>query len=177
MLGRNTLLASNALAKLVAELGETMGLKNWLLGLTSVTAQTNPETTDTSKSKTISLEELYVNGDYLFLAKGTSFRQDAIHKLGKGEHYFALQPEPDNPHDSRAVAVFGVLPNDEAVLVGYLPKGSSPQADAFELSMLLYDKGKTICLAGDVQDGNSGLIVRIGMPSGERISDLMAEYS
>lgn len=144
-----------------------MGLKQWLFGSKA----------DQNSSKTqFSLQTVEVEGDFDFLAKGTSYRQAAINLLGLGEQQFLLTPERGNTHDELAVMVQGIH-NNESVHVGYLPKGSDSQVIVHELGSKMIAKGAILSIKGNVLQGETGLIVQLRMPSQEKLIQLEAEYS
>ena len=151
-----------------------MGLKEWALGWTKAFGM---DTSGAPAEPTqYSLHTVEVPGDFEFLAKGTSFRQDAIKKLGLGPREFVLTPERGNPHDDLAVMVQGVV-GEETLHVGYLPMGSETQAAAHELGTAMLSKGAVICIAGEVQHGDSGLIIQLSMPGSDKMAELLTQYS
>jgi hypothetical protein len=151
-----------------------MGLKEWVLGWTK---DFGVEQTGLSKQPTeYSLQTVEVAGDFEFLAKGTSYRQDALQQLGLGAHKFVLTPERGNVHDDLAVMVQGIKGND-ALHVGYLPMGTDTQAAAHELGLVMMDKGAILTIDGEVQQGDSGLIVLMSMPGADKFAELLSEYS
>ena len=127
-----------------------MGLKEWALGWTksfAAGASTQAEPTQ------YSLQTIEVPGEIEFLAKGTSFRQDAIKHLGIGAHKFVLTPERENQHDELAVMVQGIK-GSETIHVGYLPMGSATQAAAHQLGLAMIAKGEILSIDGEVLVGN-----------------------
>ena len=151
-----------------------MGLKEWVLGWTK---DFGVEQTGLSKQPTeYSLQTVEVAGDFEFLAKGTSYRQDALKQLGLGAHKFVLTPERGNVHDDLAVMVQGIKGND-ALHVGYLPMGSDIQAAVHVIGLAMMAKGSILAIDGEIQQGDSGLIVLISMPGTEKLSELLQEYS
>lgn len=151
-----------------------MGLKEWVLGWTK---DFGVEQTGSSLEPTqYSLKTVEIPGDFEFLAKGTSFRQDAIKALGIGVHKFVLTPERGNKHDDLAVMVQGIKGSD-TLHVGYLPMGSETQALAHELGLAMIDKGAILTIDGEVQEGDSGLIVMMAMPGTDKFAELLSEYS
>lgn len=129
-----------------------------------------------AESTRYSLQTIEVPGDFEFLAKGTSFRQDAIMNLGIGSHKFVLTPERGNTHDNLAVMVQGIK-GSETLHVGYLPMGSETQAAAHALGLEMIAKGVILTVDGKVQQGDSGLVVLISIPSIETFSELLRNYS
>ena len=151
-----------------------MGLKEWVLGWTK---DFGVDQTGLSAEPTqYSLQTVEVPGDFEFLAKGTSFRQDAIKHLGLGAHKFVLPPERGNKHDDLAVMVQGIK-GSETFHVGYLPMGSETQAAAHELGLAMISKGVILSIDGEVQEGESGLIVMMAIPGSEKFAELLSEYS
>ena len=151
-----------------------MGFKDWVLGWTK---DFGVEQTGLAAEQTeYSLQTVELQGDYEFLAKGTSFRQDAIKDLGLGAHDFVLNPERGNAHDALAVMVQGIKGNT-VLHVGYLPMGSEVQEIVHELGTALFAKGSVICIRGEVQQGESGLIVELSMPSNDKLTELLGQYS
>lgn len=151
-----------------------MGLKDWVLGWTK---DFGVDQTGLSAEPTqYSLQTVEVPGDFEFLAKGTSFRQDAIKHLGLGAHKFVLTPERGNKHDDLAVMVQGIK-GSETLHVGYLPMGSETQAAAHELGLAMISKGVILTIDGEVQEGESVLIVMMAMPGSEKFAELLSEYS
>lgn len=151
-----------------------MGLKEWALGWTKAFGM---DSSGVSNEPTqYSLQPVVVPGDYEFLAKGTSFRQDAIKQLGLGSHQFVLTPERGNVHDDLAVMVQGIKGSD-ALHVGYLPMGSETQEAAHELGLAMMAKGAILAIHGEVQQGDSGLIVLMSMPGVDKFAEMLSEYS
>lgn len=150
-----------------------MGLKEWVLGWTK---DFGVDQTGLSAEPTqYSLQTVEVPGDFEFLAKGTSFRQDAVKALGIGAHKFVLTPERGNKHDDLAVMVQGIKGSD-TLHVGYLPMGSETQALAHELGLAMIAKGAILTIDGEVQEGDSGLIVMMAMPGIDKFTELLGEY-
>lgn len=151
-----------------------MGLKEWALGWTKAFGMDTPGAS--AEPTQYSLQTVEVPGDFEFLAKGTSFRQDAIQALGMGAHKFVLTPEPGNKHDDLAVMVQGDR-GSETLHVGYLPMGSETQAAAHELGLVMMSRGAILTINGEVQEGESGLIVMMAMPGTEKFAELLSEYA
>lgn len=121
------------------------------------------------------LEPLLIEGESFFLAKGTSYRQPAIKMLGLGEHTFLLTPEKGNKHDPLAVMVQGIHKGN-SLHVGYLPMGSAAQENTHLLGTMMMSNGKIPMVQGAVMEGDSGLIIRLFMPSNMTLRGLTAEY-
>lgn len=121
------------------------------------------------------LEPIFIDGESFFLAKGTSHRQPALKRIGIGQHQFLLTPEKNNKYDPKAVMVQGVL-NGNSIHVGYLPMGSAAQEVAHKLGALMMAKGKVIMVEGAITQGETGLIVRLFMPSNMALRAMESEF-
>lgn len=121
------------------------------------------------------LEPVLIEGESFFLAKGTSYRQPSIKQLPLGEQTFLLTPEKGNKHDPKAVMVQGIHKGN-SIHVGYLPMGSAAQENAHLLGTMMMAKGKIPMVQGAVMEGDSGLIVRLFMPSNMSLRGLTSEY-
>lgn len=151
-----------------------MGFRDWVLGWTK---DFGVEQTGLSEQPThFAVEPVEVAGEFEFLAKGTSFRQDSIKSLGLGKHKFVLIPERGNKHDAMAVMVQGIK-NDEPIHVGYLPMGSETQAIAFQLGTAMLAKDCIMAIDGEVLEGESGIIVQLEMPGNDKLAEMLSEYS
>jgi hypothetical protein len=151
-----------------------MGLKEWALGWTKAFGMDSAA--KEAEPTQYALQTVEVPGDFEFLAKGTSYRQDALQRLGLGAHKFVLTPERGNKHDDLAVMVQGVQGSD-ALHVGYLPMGSEIQASVHELGLAMLAKGSILAIDGEVQDGDSGFIVLMSMPGTDKLSEMLQQYS
>jgi hypothetical protein len=151
-----------------------MSLKEWVLGWAKGFGV--DQTGLSAEPTQYSLQTVEVPGDFEFLAKGTSFRQDAIKALGLGPHQFVLTPERGNKHDKLAVMIQGINGSD-TLHIGYLPMGSETQELAHELGLAMISKGAILTIDGEVQEGDSGLIVMIAMPGTDKFAELLSEYS
>jgi hypothetical protein len=151
-----------------------MGLKDWALGWTKAFGMDS--VAKAAEPTQYSLQTVGVSGDFEFLAKGTSFRQDAIRRLGQGAHKFVLTPERGNKHDDLAVMVQGIK-DSETLHVGYLPRGSEIQAAAHKLGLAMMAKGAILAIDGEVQEGDSGFTVLMSMPGADKLFEMLQEYS
>jgi hypothetical protein len=120
-------------------------------------------------------DPVFVHGEQFILAAGTSSKQSSLKELGAGPHSFLLIPELDNKHDAKAVKVEGVH-RGSSIDVGFLPSGTPTQESIHALGNLMFPKGKVIMVEGDVMDGESGLNVRLFLPSSAKVKGLEASY-
>lgn len=121
------------------------------------------------------LEPVLIEGESFFLAKGTSYRQPSIKKLSLGEQTFLLTPEKGNKQDPKAVMVQGIHKSN-SIHVGYLPMGSAAQENTHLLGTMMMAKGKIPMVQGAVVKGDSGLIIRLFLPSNMTLRGLTAKY-
>lgn len=96
-------------------------------------------------------------------ARGVTYRQSEIKKLGVGAHTFALVAEPTNTVDADAVMVMG-FKNGEAIHVGYLPAGEHSTLALGALSKLMALRGKVPAVTGIVKKDSSGILVDLRAP-------------
>lgn len=147
-----------------------MGFKDWVAGLA------DQFTSPTSAPKTnFNLQTVLLPNESMFLAKGTSFRQENLRKLGMGIHEFVLNPERANKTDPLAVMVQGVS-GGSALHVGYLSKGSEAQKYIHQLGQLMMAKSEVALVTGEVLEGDSGLVVQLHMPNNATVRRMIAEY-
>ena len=95
---------------------------------------------------------------YPFIApvNGATQYQDAIRRVRPGDS-FTIRREPDNPYDSRALAVYH---NKTAALVGYLP---APLAARIEEDVL---EGEVVEI---FTKGTWGLRIKVTLPRDEEL--------
>lgn len=116
---------------------------------------------DVSEPRVLSLDEEY----HFFDVVGESFFQENLSSLSRGKPidergWFSgfLMPEPTNEHDKNAVAVYLIdkraTPN-EAVLVGYLPKGLAKVVQP-RIMKLLVNTNKMIPILVKIAGGEEG---------------------
>jgi hypothetical protein len=145
-----------------------MGFIDWVKGFSE-------RFSSPASGSSYNLETVLLPNESMFLAKGTSYRQENLRRLGLGTHEFILNPERDNKIDPLAVMVQGV--NDGAGLhVGYLPKGSNAQGATHRLGQLMMEKSEVILITGEILEGDSGLIVRLHMPNNSTVRQMIHGY-
>ena len=93
-----------------------------------------------------------------FLVSGVTYRQENLRRAGVGTHAFWLRPEPSNPHDPYAVAVYC-----RGLHIGYISaKISRRYADA--VARIERERGAQVWVHGAIERGTLGLRAQIDCP-------------
>lgn len=124
--------------------------------------------------ETIQLTPQHIDGNFLYLATGTTHRQPTLSKLGYGSYEFALTPEIGNQYDAEAVKVDAII-DGKLAQVGYVPAKSAEKAVIHKLGLLSKKQGTYLTVTGEVKQGESGFIVQLSMPHISDLRKMLAE--
>src|SRR5665811_2274272 len=128
-----------------------MGLLRRLLGGTSKTTASKPGGPPSWMKD--GMEVTVLDGGDSLEVRGESYHQDElrfiVENIGR-EVPAILVPEPQNPHDSNAVAVWVA-----GLLVGHLPRELAPTFQP-AAQRLMKEEGQPIALMGRIVGGDQG---------------------
>lgn len=118
--------------------------------------------------------QLMMPNDGTTFARGVSYRQGNLERVGCGDHLFVLLAERNNEHDANAVGAHA-RKNGKDYLIGYLPSGDTKTKLLWQFCLDANETGTDVVISGEVRPYDSGLGADLHLPSSQHIKEAKAQ--
>jgi len=107
-------------------------------------------------------------------ARGVSYRQGNLERVGCGDHLFVLLAELNNEYDANAVGAHA-RKNGKDYLIGYLPSGDTKTKLLWQFCLNANETGTDVVISGEVRPYDSGLGADLHLPNSQHIKEAKAQ--
>lgn len=118
--------------------------------------------------------QLMMPNDGTTFARGVSYRQDNLERVGRGDHLFVLIAELNNKYDASAVGAHA-RKNGKQYLIGYLPSGDSKTKLIWQFCLDVNETGADVVISGEVRPYGGGLGADLHLPSWQHMKEAKAK--
>jgi len=114
--------------------------------------------------------QLMMPNDGTTFARGVSYRQGNLERVGCGDRLFVLVAELNNEYDANAVGAHA-RKNGKDYLIGYLPSGDMKTKLLWQFCLDANETGTEVVISGEVRPYDSGLGADLHLPSSQHIKE------
>ena len=118
--------------------------------------------------------QLMMPNDGTTFARGVSYRQGNLERVGRGDHLFVLVAELNNKYDANAVGAHA-RKNGKDYLIGYLPSGDTKTKLLWQFCLDVNATGTDVVISGEVRPYDSGLGADLHLPSSQHMKEAKAK--